>query len=84
MNLKEIREILELLKGTDVTELEVVRGEDILKVRRGPAGEMRPVAAAQPLPVSPAAPLLLTDVTVFPGAPCSVRCSPSPRLPSSA
>ncbi len=54
MNLKEIREILELLKGTDVTELEVVRGEDVLKVRRGPAGEMRPVAAVQPLPLSPA------------------------------
>ena len=56
MNLKEIREILELLKGTDVTELELVRGEDVLKVRRGPAGEMRPVAAVQPLPLSPAAP----------------------------
>jgi len=55
MNLKEIREILELLKGTDVTELEVVRGEDVLKVRRGPAGEMRPVASAQPLPLSQAA-----------------------------
>jgi len=55
MNLKEIREILELLKGTDVTELEVVRGEYVLKVRRGPAGEMRPVAAVQPLPLSPAA-----------------------------
>ena len=54
MNLKEIREILELLKGTDVTELEVVRGEYVLKVRRGPAGEMRPVAAVQPLPLSPA------------------------------
>ena len=54
MNLKEIREILELLKGTDVTELELVRGEDVLKVRRGPAGEMRPVAAVQPLPLSPA------------------------------
>ncbi len=47
MNLKEIREILELLKGSDVTELEVVRGENILKVRRGPSGEMHPVAVVQ-------------------------------------
>jgi acetyl-CoA carboxylase biotin carboxyl carrier protein len=47
MNLKEIREILELLKGTDVTELEVVRGENALKVRRGPSGEMPPVAVVQ-------------------------------------
>ena len=47
MNLKEIREILELLKGSDVTELEVVRGENVLKVRRGPSGEMHPVAVVQ-------------------------------------
>jgi len=45
MNLKEIREIIELLKGTDVTELKVVRGENVLKVRRGPTGEVQPVAA---------------------------------------
>ena len=56
MNLKEIREILELLKGTDVTELEVVRGEDILKVRRGTTGEMRPIPAAPPPPPSAAPP----------------------------
>ena len=56
MNLKEIREILELLKGSDVTELEVVRGEDVLKVRRGQAGEMRQAAVAQAPMVSPAPP----------------------------
>ncbi len=56
MNLKEIREILELLKGSDVTELEVVRGDDVLKVRRGQAAEMRPVAAVPAPPVSPAPP----------------------------
>jgi acetyl-CoA carboxylase biotin carboxyl carrier protein len=53
MNLKEIKEILELLKGTDVTELEVSRGENILKVRRGHAAEPRP-AAALPAPPPPA------------------------------
>jgi acetyl-CoA carboxylase biotin carboxyl carrier protein len=35
MNLKEIREILELLKGSDVTEFELGRGDMTLKVRRG-------------------------------------------------
>ena len=35
MNLKEIREILELLNGSDVTEFELGRGENVLKVRRG-------------------------------------------------
>lgn len=37
MNLKEIREILELLKGSDVTEFELGRGDTVLKLRRGPA-----------------------------------------------
>jgi len=35
MNLKEIREILDLLKGSDVSEFELGRGETVLKVRRG-------------------------------------------------
>jgi acetyl-CoA carboxylase biotin carboxyl carrier protein len=35
MNLKEIREILELLKGSDVTEFELGRGDTVLKLRRG-------------------------------------------------
>jgi len=55
MNLKEIREIIELLKGTDVTELEVVRGEDVLKIRRGAAGEASPLAVVKAPPPSPAA-----------------------------
>ncbi|HBX43696.1 MAG TPA: acetyl-CoA carboxylase, biotin carboxyl carrier protein [Deltaproteobacteria bacterium] len=50
MNLKEIREILELLKGTDVTELEVVRGEDVLKIRRGAAVEAGPLAVVKAPP----------------------------------
>jgi len=37
MNLKEIREILELLKGSDVSEFELGRGDTVLKLRRGPA-----------------------------------------------
>lgn len=50
MNLKEIKEILELLKGSDVTELEVARGENMLRVRRGSAAEVRPAAAPPPPP----------------------------------
>ncbi|MGE5283656.1 MAG: acetyl-CoA carboxylase biotin carboxyl carrier protein [Actinomycetota bacterium] len=50
MNLKEIREILELLKGSDVSEFELGRGDMVLKLRRGPAN----VPAASP-PPSPAA-----------------------------
>ncbi|HBO70618.1 MAG TPA: acetyl-CoA carboxylase biotin carboxyl carrier protein, partial [Deltaproteobacteria bacterium] len=62
MNVKEIREILELLKGTDVSELEVSRGENVLKVRRGAVLEPRPLPASRPAseppqpPPAPAAP----------------------------
>ncbi len=49
MNVKEIREILELLKGSDVSELEVARGENVLKIRRGAlAGSRAPETAAAP------------------------------------
>jgi acetyl-CoA carboxylase biotin carboxyl carrier protein len=52
MNLKEIREILELLKGTDVSEFELGRGDTVLKLRRGPVNA--PVALS-PAPAPPAA-----------------------------
>ncbi len=55
MNVKEIKEILELLKGTDVSELEVARGENVLKVRRGTPVESRP-ASAPPPPAASAPP----------------------------
>ena len=45
MNLKEIREILELLKGSDVSEFELGRGDMVLKLRRGPVN----VPVAMPL-----------------------------------
>ncbi|HEX9191691.1 MAG TPA: acetyl-CoA carboxylase biotin carboxyl carrier protein [Candidatus Deferrimicrobiaceae bacterium] len=58
MNLKEIREILEMLKGTDVSEFELGRGDTVLKVRRGAASGPPVVYAPPPLPAAlpPAAP----------------------------
>ena len=56
MNLKEIKEILDLLKGSDVSELEVARGENVLKVRRGQAPEVRHAAPAPPPPAPAAEP----------------------------
>lgn len=53
MNLKEIREILDLLKGSDVTEFEFGRGETVLKVRRGaPPPAFSPQAQASAAPVA--------------------------------
>ena len=52
MNLKEIREILELLKGSDVSEFELGRGDTLLKLRRGPANVS--VLMPPPAPTAPA------------------------------
>jgi acetyl-CoA carboxylase biotin carboxyl carrier protein len=56
MNLKEIREILELLKGSDVSEFELGRGDMVLKLRRGPANVPVAMPTAAPAPVAPARP----------------------------
>jgi acetyl-CoA carboxylase biotin carboxyl carrier protein len=66
MNLKEIREILELLKGSDVSEFELGRGDTVLKIRRGPANSPVFLQAAAPSapPVRPA-----EDPAVPPPAP---------------
>jgi acetyl-CoA carboxylase biotin carboxyl carrier protein len=53
MNLKEIREILEMLKGTDVSELEIGRGDTVLKVRRGVVSGPPAAYAPQPAPAAP-------------------------------
>jgi acetyl-CoA carboxylase biotin carboxyl carrier protein len=54
MNLKEIKDILELIKGSDVSELEIVRGDSSLRLRRGAPPEVRP-AAPVPAPAPAAA-----------------------------
>ena len=56
MNLKEIREILELLKGSDVSEFELGRGDMVLKLRRGPANVPVVMSPAAPAPAAPARP----------------------------
>ncbi len=57
MNLKEIREILELLKGSDVSEFELGRGDTVLKLRRGPASVPVALSPATPAPAAPARPV---------------------------
>ena len=54
MNLKEIREILELLKGSDVSEFELGRGDTVLKLRRGPASGPALPPPAPPASAAPA------------------------------
>jgi len=56
MNLKEIREILELLKGSDVSEFELGRGDTVLKLRKGPANVPVLPPPASPAPAAPVRP----------------------------
>lgn len=70
MNLKEIREILDLLKGSDVSEFELGRGDTVLKLRRGPANV--PVVLPQAPTVS-AAPARAAEET-----PAAAKASPKP------
>ena len=56
MNLKEIREILELLKDSDVSEFELGRGDTVLKLRRGPANVPVSLPAPSPASAAPARP----------------------------
>lgn len=64
MNLKEIREILELLKGSDVSEFELGRGDTVLKLRRGPANVPVALAAAPPASEAPARPASVPPAAV--------------------
>ena len=68
MNLKEIREILELLKGSDVSEFELGRGDTVLKLRRGPAN----------VPVTPAPAPPATPVRPAEGPPAAAPVPPKP------
>ena len=56
MNLKEIREILELMKGSDVSEFELGRGDTVLKLRRGPVNVSVAPQPPAPAPAAPARP----------------------------
>ena len=70
MNLKEIREILELLKGSDVSEFELGRGDTVLKLRRGQVNVPLPSPSPPPGPAAPARP---TEET-----PSAVSAPPKP------
>src|SRR5512140_3360501 len=70
MNLKEIREILDLLKGSDVSEFELGRGDTVLKLRRGPANV--------PVVLPPAPPAAPAQARPSEEAPAAAKVSPKP------
>jgi acetyl-CoA carboxylase biotin carboxyl carrier protein len=73
MNLKEIREILELLKGSDVSEFELGRGDTVLKIRRGAP----PVVYAPALQQAPAQGSAASPAAAEAKAPAAVAAKPA-------
>jgi len=51
MNLKEIRDLIEMLKDTDVAELELEKAGTRIRIRKG-AGNLAPMEVVQTLPVA--------------------------------
>lgn len=47
MDIKDIQEILKVIQGTDVEEIELTRGEETIRIKRGgPSSQSHPAAAA--------------------------------------
>ncbi|RMG59677.1 MAG: acetyl-CoA carboxylase biotin carboxyl carrier protein [Deltaproteobacteria bacterium] len=56
MNLKEIKELIKLLKDTDVVEIEVKKGQSSVKITRQGAVAAQPAVPQAVQPVAPAPP----------------------------
>ena len=52
MDIRKIKTLIELLEGSDVTEIEICEGEESVRISRG---HVQPVYAAPPLPMPEAA-----------------------------
>src|SRR5512135_3122525 len=58
MNLKEIKELIDLLKGTDVTELELEKAGSKVRIKVGPQAQAPPVVVEHVAVGAPSAPAL--------------------------
>ena len=84
MDIRKIKTLIELLEGSDVTEIEICEGEESVRISRGhvapvyaPAAAM-PFAAAHPAPVAPAAASAAPPRSISPTS----RQAPSGRSPA--
>lgn len=55
MDIRKIKKLIELLEGSDVSEIEIVEGEDSVRISRNNGVVMAPVAAAPQYAPAPAA-----------------------------
>ncbi|OGF46442.1 MAG: acetyl-CoA carboxylase, biotin carboxyl carrier protein [Candidatus Firestonebacteria bacterium RIFOXYA2_FULL_40_8] len=79
MNTKEIKELIDLLKGSDVSEIEIEREGIKLKIKKGPSGAiMTPVMTSQPV-VHMQAPQPVAAPAAT--APVAAAAAPAPAKP---
>lgn len=52
MDIRKIKKLIELLEDSDVSEIEIVEGEESVRIARSSGVTMAPVAAAAPAPIS--------------------------------
>ena len=76
MNLKEIKELIETLIEKDITEFELERGNEKIRIRRG-----TPNGVPQ-MTLSPAAPLALAAPAPLAAAPVLTPAAPQAPLPT--
>lgn len=76
MNTKEIKELIDLLKGSDVSEIEIEREGVKIKIKKeSSAAVITPATVSQPVVTLPA-PVIVSS----PAAPASPSPSPAPAL----
>jgi len=55
VDIRKIKKLIELLEESSLTEIEIVEGEESVRLVRGGAAQVMPVAAPQPLAIAPVA-----------------------------
>ena len=75
MDIRKIKTLIELLDGSDVTEIEICEGEESVRISRG---HVQPVYAAAPMPMPVAA------AHAAPAAPAAAPAAAAPATPAAA
>ena len=75
MDIRKIKTLIELLEGSDVTEIEICEGEESVRISRG---HVQPVYAAPPMPMPMAA------AHAAPAAPAAAPAAAAPATPAAA
>ncbi len=84
MDIRKIKTLIELLEGSDVTEIEICEGEESVRISRGHAQPVyaappmaMPFTAAHPAPVAPAAASAATAPAAPAGAAPAAAAAPA-------